>query len=246
MPGAPPPWDDVLRGVMRPLDDAVERMSTPRMRFEFRRKTFHVAGAVLAVPAMVFLPFVWALLFGAVVVAVIVIAYFVRERRLKVQGLEALTDPVGAVIQETRREGERFPWAPVSFTLALMAVGAAVQLLRLPVPYALAAFGILGFGDAASALVGIAFGQHKLPWNRRKSWEGTFAGVVVAAAAAIALASFWYAWQGQVLPAAMFLVFGGAALIGGLVESVPGQQDNWTVPVGSLLTMIVAGRLLGV
>lgn len=233
------------RAAFAPLDDAVERLSTPRVRFEIRRKAFHIGGAILAVPIAVFLPSLWGIAFGLTVVAVIVATHFLRERRVRLQGFEALTDPVGDAIQTTRRPGETFPWAPVSFTLSLVGVGTAVWLLSLPVSYALAAFGILGFGDSASALVGVAYGQHKLPWNARKSWEGTMAGIVAGVVAAVALASFQHAWEGAVLRPALFGVFATSAVVGGLVETLPGQQDNWTVPLASLGTMILLARALG-
>lgn len=34
---------------------------------------------------------------------------------------------------------------------------------------------ILCFGDGASGLLGPKYGRHKLPWNKTKSWEGSFA-----------------------------------------------------------------------
>lgn len=239
------PWEDLLRVALRNIGDARERLASPRVRFEMRRKAFHVGGAIVAVPVLLLLTFWWAVAFGVSIVAVVVVAFYVRERRFGVAGgLDAVPNPVADAIEMTRRPGERFPWAPVSFTLALIAVGVAVELASLPQTYAFAAYGILGVGDAASALIGVAYGAHKLPWSPRKSWEGLAAGAVAGFLAATLFGAVGYAATRELLPPELVGVFALGALVGALLETLPGE-DNVTVPVGSLLVMVGAGTALG-
>jgi dolichol kinase len=51
--------------------------------------------------------------------------------------------------------------------VALAIIATAHQFAGLSWAVAFAAYAILGVGDAASALVGVAYGRHKLPWNAR-------------------------------------------------------------------------------
>jgi dolichol kinase len=47
------------------------------------------------------------------------------------------------------------------------------------------------FADTAASQIGIRFGKHKLPWNRKKSWEGLIAGCMVALLAWIFVGPVW-------------------------------------------------------
>jgi dolichol kinase len=249
-------WD-LLRNAARGVGDARDRFQSPRMQFEFRRKAWHILGAVAAVPILLVFGIAWALVVSAAAIAVIAMAWWMEVRRTRhgasrAQGslnpldpVGALTEPVGKALQSTRRSDETFPWASVTFLLALAAVGLVVALANLNLAYAFAAFGILGFGDAASAIIGVAYGAHRLAWNTRKSWEGIAAGALVGFLGAVVLAVAAYTYRGAVFPAPFLVIFGLAAVVGAFLESLPGLQDNWTVPVGSLATMILAARAFG-
>ena len=55
----------------------------------------------------------------------------------------------------------------------------AMSILLPPLPiYAMMACVI--FADTAASQIGIRFGKHKLAWNKKKSWEGAIAGMIMA------------------------------------------------------------------
>lgn len=241
---------------MRPstfVGDAARAVGLPphvqaRVRFEMRRKAFHVFGAIVAVPATLFLPRLLAVGLAALGVVLVVSAELVLQRRLpKIEPMHSLfTEPVARALVDTRRAGEGFPWSPIMFLGSLVVCALGSDALQLPVAYALAAYGILGLGDAASALIGVAYGRRPLPWNRRKSWEGTAAGFVGGFVAAASFAAAYYAYAGILMPVAFLGIAVAGALVGALLESLPGVQDNLAVPVGSWATMAALGIALGV
>ncbi|MHB8605299.1 MAG: hypothetical protein ACYDCK_08575 [Thermoplasmatota archaeon] len=219
---------------------------SPRVRFELRRKAIHVLVALAAIPLLLYLEYPVAVLLAALVIGVISAVHFVRKWRMPVAPAVALvTDPLGEVLDATRRPHEDYPWAPVTFGIALVSVATVVRFAHLPAAYALAAFGILGVGDAASALIGVAYGKRKLGWNRAKSWEGLAAGLVAGFLAAALFATVDFAFRGAVFPVAWLGIALVGAIAGAFVESLPWLVDNLAVPLGALAAMIGVGALLG-
>jgi dolichol kinase len=47
------------------------------------------------------------------------------------------------------------------------------------------------FADTAASQIGMRFGKHKIPWNRKKSWEGTIAGGVTGLLTWFFVGPFW-------------------------------------------------------
>lgn len=242
-----------MQGALR---RAIERASgrpvvvPDRVRFEMRRKLLHVLTAVVAVPMLLVLPFLWVLGLAVVGIGAIVSTWLVeRHRNLKRLMLppykDLVHDRLAGVLESTRRPGEDFPWSPVLYTVSLILIGLAVEFLGLSSSIAFAAYAILGIGDSASALVGVAYGRRKLPWNRRKSVEGTMAGFVAGAFAGTFMAALPFAFQGLPIPPAFFGVVLAGAAAGALAETVPRVEDNFIVPITSAGVMFGLGALLG-
>lgn len=254
LPGPPePPRDASIQGALR---RAMARASgrpvvvPDRVRFEMRRKLLHVLTAVLAVPMLLVLPFEWVLGLAILGLGVIVSTWFVeRHRALKALMLppyeELVHKPVADVLQKTRREGEDFPWSPVLYTVSLILIGLAHELLGMSWSIAFAAYAILGLGDAASALVGVAYGRRRLPWNRKKSVEGTAAGLVAGYFAGITMAILPFAFAGHPMPLLFPLVVLAGATAGALAETVPRVEDNFMVPITSAAVMFGLSTALG-
>lgn len=81
---------------------------------------------------------------------------------------------------------------------------------------------VLALGDSASTLGGVAYGRHKIPYNREKSIEGSIAGFGAAFIGLLVLT-----------PLSIFVSV-GASLIGMVAESLPlGVDDNITVPIAA-------------
>jgi uncharacterized protein (TIGR00297 family) len=98
---------------------------------------------------------------------------------------------------------------------------------------AAAAWAVLAFGDAAAALSGMALGGPRLPWNGKKTWSCWLGFTLVGGS----LSALWYAFvSGRPLGGAgggaIVVTALMAALLAGLVETLPGQlDDNLSVPL---------------
>lgn len=215
--------------------------------FELRRKGVHIATAVVAVPALLLLPIWWAVGLATAAILVISATYVLSERGHEPQTPVAseVHEGVDRILEETRREGEGFPWASVLYTASLALVAVASELGGIPLSYAFAAYGILGMGDASSALIGVAYGTTPIPWNEDKSLQGTAAGLVVGYISGLLLALLYYVYHGQVFPAPLFGVVAVGTVAGMLVETLPRIQDNFAVPIAAFATMVGLGAALG-
>ena len=91
--------------------------------------------------------------------------------------------------------------------------------------FAVAVLLIFAFGDGASTLVGIR-GEHRIFYNRRKTWEGTIAFFLVASVVSVFLLGF-----SALLVSAVLAV----------VESLPLPfDDNFTITaVGAILSYLL-------
>jgi dolichol kinase len=80
---------------------------------------------------------------------------------------------------------------------------------------------ILAIGDSLATIAGVGYGRHRLPWNRRKTVEGSAAFLVGAMCSLVVLPSM-----------ATVLIAASSAII----ESLPLKaDDNITVPVAASL-----------
>lgn len=239
------------RDPQRRLRDAIERarpaeIHVPeKVRFELRRKVLHVLTAILAVPLLLLLPFWVSLGLATLGIVVVSVTWGIERKRLPPELKGPLHEPLAEVLDKTRRPNEDFPWSPVLYTLSLIIIGIAHQFFGLSWAIAFGAYAILGIGDAASALVGVAYGRAKLAWNPKKSLEGTAAGFAAGFLAGLVMASVPYAFAGLVVPLLLLPVVLIGAAAGALAETIPGVEDNFVVPLASAAAMWIAAGLLG-
>ncbi len=107
-------------------------------------------------------------------------------------------------------EGSMYYALGVLFTLGLLRGNSSA---------AISVIVILALGDAFATYIGTNFGNHKLPWNRNKTAEGS---IGFAAAAMLAL---------LILPTAVTIL---VVVLAAIVESLPIKlDDNITLPVAS-------------
>lgn len=211
---------------------------------EIKRKILHVAAAILAVPfLLLFSPLVGVIL-TAIGLSIIVVVWKLEDRGEELKGPAAHGQKaVARTLDETMRPEETFPWAPFYFMGGLLGLAIASELLSVPLSLAFAAYAILGIGDAASALIGKAYGSLEIPWNPEKTWEGTGAGFGAAYPWALMLASVYHLWlerpdvTGQLsFPLHLVWIIFVGTIVGMLAETLPGE-DNFTIPVTSWLAM---------
>lgn len=140
---------------------------------------------------------------------------------------------------------------PAGILLYPLAVLGLILVFRDELWKAAALWGLLAVGDGLAALLGLAAGGARLPWNRDKSWAGFLAFLVGGTVAASVLA----VWTLHLPVAAwasphVLAVTAPLALVCALVESLPTTlDDNLTVPlVGAaalaLLSQAEPSRLL--
>lgn len=241
------PRDAAQRALRRAIDRAAGGVPEvpERVRFEMRRKVLHVVTAILAVPILIFLPLAVAIGLALTGIVVIALTWAIERRRVPRDFAGPLHDEFAHVLHSTQREGEDFPWSPVLYTVSLILIGLAHEFLGMSWSIAFAAYAILGIGDAASALVGVAYGRHKLPWNRKKSVEGTLAGLVAGGLAGAVMASVPFAFAGVLVEPLFFLVVLAGAAAGALSETIPRVEDNFVVPLSSAAVMFALATVLG-
>lgn len=96
-------------------------------------------------------------------------------------------------------------------------IGCFLATILFPETIAIACIAVLALSDSMSTLVGYYFGKHKLPLNRKKTWEGSIAFFVVSF---VILTLF-------VNPAYAALL----AVIAAVAEMVPNIDDNISIPL---------------
>jgi dolichol kinase len=154
-----------------------------------------------------------SLMYGALVLffAGTALSFFHSRRPIKI---------VEWVLSMFDREGDRLPgMGIITFFLGILLVWTIF-------PRDIAVIGtmVMSFGDPMASAVGITFGSHPCPYNRKKTIEGTASFVLTAFAVLLPMFG----------PAAA----SAGALGGALVESFPHPRgsivnDNVTVPLGA-------------
>ena len=192
---------------------------------ELRRKLVHATGVFIALFVReAYLFFGGWLIPGGILLLSILLGYGVSRLHIRGAQLPVLT----RLINMAEREKDKaFPGRGALRFLT----GALLSLIvfRNNPDIVAAAIIVLALGDAASTLVGISFGRHRIFYNKKKSFEGSIAGVAAAFLGVVALTPF------------SPLTAMAASLTGMLVESLPlGIDDNLTVPPAAGLAIWLA------
>lgn len=191
------------------------------LKREFGRKLFHMLSLVY-LAAFHLLGWPRA---GVVMAVWLPVVFVIETLRLKVPSIErALIGFFDGLMRETEKKHFSGIIYTTAGSLAAMLIAAGDPMI------VGASILQLAFGDAASALVGKAFGRTKL-FGGAKSLEGSLAGFAVGFAAALACG---------VRPGAAF----AAALAGSLAELLPTTpwfNDNLWIPVASATVLRIVG-----
>ncbi|NYZ73860.1 hypothetical protein H0O00_01835 [Candidatus Micrarchaeota archaeon] len=186
------------------------------MDFELRRQAFHAMVGLVAIAIL--------LAFGrdaAMAAVFIVLVGGTLIMNLRLLGMEI---PVVCWLENNfeRRDVHR---SMPGWGSACYAAGALLAITFLTDASQIAAtILILALGDSVSTVAGARFGKTKLPYNKKKSLEGTLAFFFIS------LASWYF-----VGPVAIPL-----ALVAAVAETVPVMEDNLIIPIACVAFFLVA------
>lgn len=183
---------------------------------EIRRKLLHILIA--------FAPFFASFIYHTTLIALfsLVIIYLVSEC-LRVNGYSF---PLfGGVTRSSIRKLEErgFAFGPITLVL-----GASLCLLFFPSAIASTVIWIVAFADTAAAIVGMSLGNHRIPYNIKKSIEGSCAACIVA-----------FLCGSIYLPLFPALL---TAFFSSIIESLPLRSlDNLLMPIGAGVMLLCLG-----
>ena len=181
--------------------------------FELRRKLFHLFFGLFLIFILFYSGRINLIIFLCVFLFIGCIMIFVMQKGRKI--------PIADWLEEKfERKNVRFPgygafWYVVGALLVALFLGNAHEIA--------AAIVALAAGDSAATIFGI-LGSHRLPYNRRKTREGSLAFFVFS------------------LPACLFVGWIGIALaaIAAIVESLDTPvDDNLLIPVTAIIFFII-------
>lgn len=185
------------------------------------RKGIHISGFLIPLVYVQFL----SLYFVTIGLFLVILVYTLSE----VARNYGLNFPVFSTV--TRKaaksffEVKYFATAPIAFTL-----GITLSLLFFPPPIAYTSIAVLTLGDSFANIFGKAFGKTPLPFNGKKTLEGTICGFVCAFLGSILFVNPLKA-----------LV---AVTVGMLAETLPLQiDDNLIIPLSAGLALIIISSL---
>jgi dolichol kinase len=181
--------------------------------FELRRKLIHLFFGLFLIILLIYSGRTHLIIFlgAALILGIMMILLMKKGKRI----------PIADWLEETfERENVLFP----GYGAFWYVVGALLLSLFLSSSSEIAA-GIvtLAAGDSAATIFGV-IGHRRLPYNRRKTWEGSIAFFVFS------------------LPACLFVGWIGAVLaaLASIVESLPAPvDDNLLVPLSAIVFFLL-------
>lgn len=178
------------------------------------RELIHTTGLLV--------PFLCIYLFNNLIVAMllfIVVLIYSASELLRIFGINVPIISTITLWAADRSELQEFNMAPI-----FHALGIAFTLLLFPTQIGYAAIAVLTLGDSSASIFGKRFGHRKMPFNRRKSIEGSIMGLIIAFLGALLFVDPLTA-----------IIGAGAGL---LIEAFPSPiDDNLTIPLVAGMAM---------
>lgn len=190
---------------------------------ETKRQLIHASGLIFAFYVLWAGQLISIITLGALLLVVFLIAEaYKRDIKLPIVSMMIDSAERSEVIEERPAKGAMLFF--VGSLASLILYGNEIKVVS-------ATIIILALGDSVSTLIGKNFGEHKIPYNKMKSLEGSVAGFVFALLGA------------QIFVGLPLAILG--AITAMLTESLPiNIDDNITIPVLSGLAMTLALYLL--
>src|SRR3990167_636676 len=116
----------------------------------------------------------------------------------------------------------------IAFGPITLIFGAILSLLFFPPVIASTVITIVAFADTAATIVGRSMGNHRIFYNKKKSWEGTIAAWIVAFLCGCIYLPIFYALL--------------AASFSSIIESLPLKSlDNLLIPISTGILLMCLG-----
>ncbi len=182
---------------------------------EFRRKGVHACSLLI--------PWLAGVSYLLTVMAIIVTTIlYIASEWARLNGIRfPLFSPITKLCVRSS-ERRKFAMAPVT-----LALGVVLSLVLFPALIACVTIAILACADSMATIVGRFYGKIRIPYNQKKSLEGCVAFFITAFICAVIY-----------VPLKTALI---VSLVSCIIESLPGEFDNISIPLG---TGLVLGLLI--
>jgi dolichol kinase len=195
------------------------------MMIEIRRKLVHASGVFLIFIIIWLGKWNAALIILSMAVTFLLLGEY-RKNREKYKIIKSKElDEIEETMEKMFKEHERPNTLPFKGATEFF-IGCFLATVIFEPITAIAAIAVLSLSDAVSTLIGSYYGKHKLPVNKKKTFEGS---------TAFFLTSIFVLWF-FVNPLKAIIV----AILATFAEMIPKIDDNLTVPltVGIVMTLI--------
>jgi dolichol kinase len=186
------------------------------MELEIKRQVAHALGFFSIILIYIFGKWYAALLMFLVSATFFILGeYRKNKNKYKIIKIKAL-DEFEDIIEDEFKTYERKKELPFRGAITFYFSCFLVTFLFEP-NIAIASIAVLAFADSLSTVVGYFVGEHKLPINKKKSWEGSTIFFITSLVILLFFAN----------PIKALII----ALIATFVEMLPKIDDNLTVPL---------------
>lgn len=186
------------------------------MEIEFKRKIVHALGIFSILLIQIFGRYNAALIILLITASGFLIAEYRKNKRkyklLKIKPIDDFED----LMEDEFKTLERPNTLPFKGAIEF-GVGCFLATILFRENIAMACIAVLALSDSLSTLVGHYFGKHKLPINKKKTWEGSIAFFMMSI---LILLFFTNPLNALLL-----------AIVATFVEMLPYADDNLSIPL---------------
>jgi dolichol kinase len=203
---------------------AFQKEESELMEVEIKRKIVHALGVYAILLIQIFGRINAALIMLFATVAGFLLAEYRKDRKkykiIKIKPIDDFEEVVENEFKTVERRNSLPFKGAIEFGL-----GCFMATILFSETIAIACITVLALSDSTSTLVGYYFGKHKLPVNKKKTWEGSTAFFIIS----FFILTFF------TNPLNAFIL----SLIVTFVEMLPHFDDNLSIPLALGIAMIL-------
>ena len=203
---------------------AFQKEESELMEVEIKRKIVHALGIYTILLIQIFGRINAALIMLFItIVGFLVAEYRKNRKKYKIIKIKPI-DEFEEVVENEFKTVERRNSLPLKGAIEF-GLGCFLAMILFNEIIAMACISVLALSDSTSTLVGYYFGKHKLPINKKKTWEGSSAFFILSL---FILMFFTNPLNALIL-----------SLIVTFVEMLPYFDDNLSIPLTLGIAMIL-------